>query len=489
MQLLINDEWLLGEGEPIMLNNPSTGLLSWEGKAASLRQVDDAIKAASAAFKIWSSTALAERINVLHAYAQALESQQLALAECISEETGKPLWESKTEVTGMIGKIAISVEAYQVRTGMSEKTITNGISVLKHKPLGVMGVLGPFNFPGHLPNGHIVPALLAGNTIVFKPSELTPQTAIFMMKLWQKAGLPAGVLNLILGKGDVGQILTTNLNVKGILFTGSYATGKRLYLECADQPEKLLALEMGGNNPLIVSQIKNKEAAAYNIIQSAFITAGQRCTCARRLIIPTGSDGDELLSILIGWMDCIRIGHWRDEPEPFMGPVISVDAANAILKKQEELITEGGEALVLMRHLNPETGLLSPALIDVTANKERDDTEIFGPLLQVIRVADFEEALRVANETHYGLVAGLQSDSRKEYEQFYEAMQVGVLSWNRATTGASSAQPFGGIGWSGNYRPSGYYAADYCAYPVSSSESSQLVMPAALTPGLDGKKE
>lgn len=480
----INGEWQLGQGAVSSTLNPATGIINWEGNTSSRQDIDQAIKAARAAFPAWAATTLDFRINILNRFAKSVEEQNIQLAECIAEETGKPLWETKTEVAAIINKISLSIEAYHQRTGTMEKPLPGGISVTKHKPLGIMAVLGPFNFPGHLPNGHIVPALLAGNTIVFKPSELTPQTAICMTKLWEKAGLPAGVINLILGGGKVGKTLTSHSDVNGILFTGSYPTGKKLHEQCAGQPEKLLALEMGGNNPLIAWQVNDIEAAAYIILQSAFISAGQRCTCARRLILNDGPEGEKILAALKNWMNRIKIGYWRDQPEPFMGPVISEIAAKHILEKQQALIEQGGKALVTLQHLKAGTAVLSPGLIDVTPIKLLEDSEIFGPLLQVYRVNDFEAALKIANQTRYGLVAGLLSDNQDRYNQFYQQIHAGVLSWNRPTTGASSAAPFGGIGWSGNYRPGGFYTADYCAYPVASGETTTLMMPSVLSVGI-----
>ncbi|NNM59848.1 MAG: succinylglutamate-semialdehyde dehydrogenase [Legionellales bacterium] len=480
----INNQWISGQGEPLVTKNPATGEISWEGNSASMAEVEYAVGAANVALNQWRLRSVNFRLEILQRYAACIEEQKTVLAECIAEETGKPFWESATEVTSMIGKIKLSAQAYSERTGDSEKPLQGAVSVVRHHPIGVMAVLGPFNFPGHLPNGQIVPALLAGNTIVFKPSELTPKTSIFLAKLWEQAGFPAGVINLVLGSGKVGQTLTSHPYINGILFTGSYATGKKLHLQCAGQPEKMLVLEMGGNNPLIVWDVKNKDAAAYHILQSAFISAGQRCTCARRLIIAKGEEGDRLLSRLKSWMAGIKVGYWRDEPEPFMGPVISQAAAHYLLEKQAFLIAHGGEPLIKMQHIKPETGLLSPGLIDITMNNSQEDIELFGPLLQVIRVQDFDEALRVANDTQYRLAAGLQSDSREHYDRFFQTIHAGVLSWNRPTTGASSAAPFGGIGQSGNYRPGSYYAADYCAYPVASSESTQLILPENLLPGL-----
>jgi succinylglutamic semialdehyde dehydrogenase len=239
---------------------------------------------------------------------------------------------------------------------------------------------------------------------------------------------------------------------------------------------------MGGNNPLIVHNVSDAIAAAYCTIQSAFITAGQRCTCARRLIVPIGNE--EFQNKLIALTRKIIVSPYTNNPEPFMGPVISEIAAKKLLATQADLVQRGGKSLIEMRSINNQPALLSPGLIDVTSIPNRADEEIFGPLLQLIQVADFDAALLEANHTAYGLSAGLLSDSRELYDKFFRSIRAGVVNWNRPTTGASGSLPFGGVGLSGNHRPSGYYAADYCSYPIASMETPRLELPAKLPPGI-----
>ncbi len=224
-------------------------------------------------------------------FAALLEANKAELTRIIACETSKPRWEATTEVTAMINKIAISVKAYHTRTGEQHTEMPDGAATLRHRPHGVLAVFGPYNFPGHLPNGHIVPALLAGNTVIFKPSELTPLTGEAVVKLWEQAGLPPGVLNLVQGGRETGQALSALSDIDGLLFTGSAGTGYQLHRQLAGQPEKILGLEMGGNNPLIVEDPEDIDAAVHLTIQSAFITAGQRCTCARRLLVKRGAQG------------------------------------------------------------------------------------------------------------------------------------------------------------------------------------------------------
>ena len=357
-------------------------------------------------------------------------------------------------------------------------------SATRYKPHGVIAVFGPFNFPAHLPNGHIVPALLAGNTVVFKPSEAAPLVGQVMVECWQAAKLPPGVINLIQGGRETGELLASHPGIDGIFFTGSFAAGSAINQTLAADPGKILALEMGGNNPLVVHKVSNLDAAAYTIVQSAYVTAGQRCTCARRLIVPDGPHVNPLLDRLGHMTRSIRVGRYTDEPEPFIGPVISDAAAEKILAAQGELRSRGGKVLVELKSPGPRLAMLSPGLIDTTDVKDRADTEVFGPLLQVIRVRDFDAAIREANNTRYGLAAGLLSDDRELWHRFLRKIRAGVVNWNRPTTGASGALPFGGVGRSGNHRPSGYFAADYCSYPVASMESEELILPKSPPPGI-----
>jgi succinylglutamic semialdehyde dehydrogenase len=355
---------------------------------------------------------------------------------------------------------------------------------VRHRPHGVVAVLGPYNFPGHLPNGHIIPALLAGNTVVFKPSELTPLTAEETLRCWRAAQLPEGVLSVVQGAGDTGAALVTHPQVDGLFFTGSSETGKRLHRQFGGRPEKILALEMGGNNPLVVWAVEDLRAAAYHTILSAFITTGQRCTCARRLIVGEDEKSETFLQLLIGMTAGIRIGAYTDRPEPFMGPVVSMPEAQKLLRAQQEMKAAGGQILLEMKPLKEGLPFLSAGIIDVTHAGQRPDVERFGPLLQVIRVPDFDRAIEEANCTAYGLTSALFSDHESLYDIFRQRVRAGLVNWNRQTTGAASAAPFGGIGISGNHRPSAYYAADYCAYPVSSMEIEKMKMPDAVSPGL-----
>lgn len=482
--LYIAGAWQAGLGEAFESLNPVTQQVIWSGQGATAGQVDAAVMAARQAFPAWATLTLDERIGVLETFAVTLKHRADEIARCIGEETGKPLWESATEVTSMANKVAISVQSYRERTGEKSGPLGDATAVLRHKPHGVVAVFGPYNFPGHLPNGHIVPALLAGNTVVFKPSELTPKVAELTVQCWIEAGLPAGVLNLVQGARETGIALAANTGIDGLFFTGSSRTGNSLHQQFAGRPDKILALEMGGNNPLVVDQVADVDAAVYTVIQSAFISAGQRCTCARRLLVPQGTWGDAFMARLVEVTATIQVGAFDQQPAPFMGSVISLHAAQALLDAQEQLLANGAVALLEMTQPQAQAALLTPGILDVSDVSDRLDEELFGPLLQVIRYTDFDAAIDEANATQYGLAAGLLSDSQERYQRFWLQSRAGIVNWNKQLTGAASTAPFGGVGASGNHRASAYYAADYCAYPVASLESGTLALPASLTPGI-----
>ena len=480
----IAGQWQPGQGESLQSLDPVSQAVLWQGRGATAAQVDAAVASARGAFSLWAAHSLDGRIAVLERFAACLKSRADEVGRAIGEETGKPLWEAATEVNSMVGKVAISIQSYRERTGEKSGPLGDATAVLRHKPHGVVAVFGPYNFPGHLPNGHIVPALLAGNCVLFKPSELTPRVAELTVQCWIEAGLPEGVLSLLQGGRETGIALAGHPGIDGLFFTGSSRTGNLLHAQFAGRPDKILALEMGGNNPLLVDEVADVDAAVYTIVQSAFISAGQRCTCARRLLVPQGEWGDALLARLVQVAGQIKVGRFDEQPAPFMGAVISLQAAAQLMQAQQDLLAGGATALLAMTQPQAGAALLTPGILDVTAVSDRPDEEFFGPLLQVIRYDSFESAIAEANATVYGLAAGLLSDSRARFEQFWLHSRAGIVNWNKQLTGAASTAPFGGIGASGNHRASAYYAADYCAYPVAGLESESLALPATLTPGV-----
>lgn len=473
-KILINGVWRDGAGDHFSSFDPSTAETIWTGAAASNSDVEEAVTAARAAFSAWALSPLGERIAIMERYRDLIKRDGEELARLISKETGKPFWETKTEAAAVAGKVDISIRAYAERTGERETATGATTGMLRHKPHGVMAVLGPYNFPAHLPNGHIVPALIAGNTVVFKPSEMTPGPGAFIIERMVEAGVPAGVVNLVQGASETGATLT-GAEVDGVLFTGGAKTGLAIHRQFADRLDIILALELGGNNPLIWWDTDDVDAAALAVVQSAFLTSGQRCTCARRLFLPEGAVGDKAIEALTKLTDRLIIDQPFADPQPFMGPVISPKIAEGLERAFDQLTERGGEAIRNLSVREESGAFVSPGIIDVTRCDAVPDEEHFGPLLKVWRVADFDEAIAKANATQFGLSAGILTDDKVKWEKFLALSRAGIVNWNRQTTGASGAAPFGGVGASGNHRPSAYYAADYCAYPVASMEGDTLI--------------
>jgi succinylglutamic semialdehyde dehydrogenase len=453
---------------PLSSIEPATGETLWTGESGD---VDAEVAAARAAWAGWAARPFAFRTETLRRFANVARGKSEPFADLIARETGKPLWEAQTEVDAVINKVDISVSAYADRTSQRRLEGAMGTRVaVRHKPHGVLGVLGPYNFPAHLPNGHIVPALLAGNAIVFKPSEKTPAVGEFLTALYHEAGVPEDVVRCVQGGPETGKALAGHGDLDGLLFTGSARAGIALHRQFAETPHKILALEMGGNNPLVVWNTPDVQTAAAIAVQSAYMSAGQRCTAARRLIVEEGKQ-DALIEAIVKLIDRIIVDHPHAKPPPFMGPVIDNAAADQLQEAFLDLMGKGGRAIRRLDRPSDDLPFLTPALIDVTHVARRPDAELFGPVLQIIRVPDFDAAIAETNATNYGLAASLIGGDPALYDRFWANVRAGVVNWNKPTNGAPSTAPFGGIGLSGNHRPSAYYAADYCAYPVTSSEA------------------
>lgn len=479
----IDGQWIVGDGDVFTSINPLTNETIWQGRMANTSDIHHAIHAAKKARTSWAELSFNERAAYILKFSELIKGIQDELAYHISLETGKPLWEAKTEVNAVIAKATISIEAHQDRLREKQVQQGNDLGHVRYKPLGVAVVLGPFNFPAHLSNGHIIPALLAGNTVILKPSELSPAVAELLLQCWHKTGIPPGVINGLQGDANTAKQLLQQ-DIQAVFFTGSYQTGLQINRLFSERPEVLLALEMGGNNPLIIEKTDSLPAALYNTVLSTLITAGQRCTCARRLFIKSDDAGDEFLQELIQWYQAVRVGAFTDSPEPFMGTVIRPEHARLHLNAQEKLQSMGGQSLVTMKLLRKNSALLSPGIIDMTKVSNPPDEEIFAPLVQIYRYEHLEQAITLANKTQYGLAAGIFTNNEQHYHLFYQQINAGLIYWNRPTTGALSTLPFGGIGHSGNHRPSAYFAADYCAYPIATLEQNTMTLPQQLLPGI-----
>ncbi|WP_421853724.1 succinylglutamate-semialdehyde dehydrogenase [Novosphingobium sp.] len=449
---------------------PATGSELWRGR---IGDAEDVIARARRAWPAWAAQPLSTRIELLRRFANEVRKEAEKLADLIARETGKPLWEARGEVDAVVDKVEASVRAYAERTAQRKlDSALNGTSAVRHKPHGVLAVISPYNMPALLPAAQIVPALIAGNVVVFKPSEKAPATGDLLARCFHRAGISAAVMQVLFGGPEQGQALAVHDGVDGVLFTGSAHAGVSINRKLASNPGKLVALELGGNNPVVVWDTPKIVDAAAIVVQSAFASAGQRCSSARRLIVKS-TMYDAVITEVRRLTERLIVGAPFDTPTPFMGPVIDNVAADGLTESFVYLLSNGGRAIKHMARLRDDLPFVSPAIIDVTKIEERPDVELFGPLLQVIAVDDFDEAIAEANNTRFGLTASLIGGSPQEYNRFWANIRAGIVNWNRPTIGEAAAAPFGGVGLSGNNRPGGYYTADSCAYPVSSAEMEQ----------------
>lgn len=449
-----------------------------------------ATRAARKAFLPWARLSTEKRFEYLRRLKEIYIAHTADMQECISRETGKPLWEALTEVKAMIGKIDITLDVSMklVQEEKVENALPGVDGHIRHRPRGVMAVLGPFNFPGHLPNGHIIPAIATGNTVVFKPSELTPAIGQLMAQMFEKAEFPKGVFNVVQGVAETGRRLVSDEEVDGILFTGSYETGLKIKQATLDHHWKILALEMGGKNATIVWDDADLNKAIYESTIGSFWTAGQRCSGTSRIILHP-KIYDQFLDKFYDTAKKLSIGYWKDNP--FMGPLINADAVEKYLRFQEIAQREGSERLMRGKAFDVkdhEGYYVTPSICLVKESRKESvyqKSEIFGPNVAIYSTDSFDEALRINDSPGFGLVTSVFTKRRDLYEETRLRARVGIVNWNRTTNGASSRLPFGGIGKSGNDRPTAHYAVQYCTVPVASLEDTHPFDASAVMPGVN----
>ncbi len=449
---------------------------------AGAADVEDAVARARAAFPAWRDAGFVARAKVLERFRDRAAERVDELAELIAREVGKALWDARGEARLVPAKVDVSLGDGMRQ--VAEMQAGPGARATFH-PRGVLAVLGPFNFPAHLPNGHIVPALATGNTVVFKPSELSPAVGAWLAERLWEAGVPEGVVEIVQGGGETGRALAVHPRVDGVLFTGSWSTGRALSEATLDQPGKLLALEMGGKNAIVVLDDADLDAAVAESAVSICATTGQRCSCASRIFVDqklVDPFVDRLSAVLHG----VKIGLPLDEGT-FMGPLVS---KRAFVKVHEygtaEAIGEGE------RILRVDPGLpapfVGPGLVRYPSSQQRSPyqrEEIFGPEAAVHPIEGLEEGIAAVNDSEYGLVASVFTRDRARYEHAVGRIRTGLLNWNKGTIGASGKLPFGGLGKSGNDRPAGVSASVYCTTPQSHLESeADAFDPEALPPGM-----
>lgn len=458
----------------------------------SFSEIDRAVHTAHHAFKKWRLLSQNERNEYLLKYQTALKKRESFFIETIARETGKPLWEAKLEFGVVLSKIDVTInESLPLIANLEiQNVMPDTFGTSRYRPHGVMVVVGPFNFPAHLPNGHIVPALATGNTIIFKPSEKTPMTGQLLAEAAHEAGFPPGVFNLVQGDRELSRRLCIHEAVAGILFTGSYEVGTRIKQDTLQQHWKILALEMGGKNPAIVWEDVDLDFVAYDLLTAAFLTAGQRCTSTSRALIHH-SIADQLVEKIHKAAKSFKIGHPFEGS--FMGPVIDNQSVDRFQKFQPIASREGfeivmrGKALDLPyqgHYVTPSIAYMKGGTAEQTKKSVFQQTELFAPMLAIQTIDSIENAIAMANATQYGLAASVYTKTRKIFEECYQDLEFGVVNWNRSTVGSSSRLPFGGTKKSGNHRPTALSSVFYCAYPVASHEVIEPKRPTQIFPGL-----
>lgn len=484
---LIGGEFRSIEGDGIRSINPASPGETLYAFEPQVDHVDEAVAAAGEALKVWSRWPMERRVAVLRRFQALCAERKDAIGGLICDETGKALWDSMAEAGILGGKVDITLDeseqgGLQRVTGYDVPLTESRTGRCSFRPHGVMAVIGPYNFPAHLPNGHIVPALATGNTIIFKPSEKTPAVGQALVEMLHEAleaeGAPSGVVNMVQGGPETAVKLTSHSGIDGILFTGSWPVGRKILENNLDHPGRIVALEMGGNNPTIVMPDAHMKQAAIEVARAAFITTGQRCTCTRRLVVHE-SIADRFTAAVCKIASSLVVAHPRSEHPVFMGPIISEQARDAVLAFQERLVSDGATSLLTgtTRALDHDEGdgfYVTPAVLEVdrfVADESNDagcDIEVFGPLLRVCRVGSLDEAIEQANATRFGLASSIFTTDTESQQRFLAEARAGCVNVNTGTAGASSKLPFGGLGLSGNHRPAGSFSLDYTAMPVAS---------------------
>ena len=461
--------------------SPIDGQTVWQGSSADQSEIAEVIGRAKAASESWRRCPVEERIARVRAYGEELDRRRDEITSLIVREVGKLGWDAAGEVNAAVAKVELSIKALHQRRIRSqlEGSSETVRRIVRYQPLGVALVLGPFNFPLHLPGGQIIPALLAGNTVVFKPSDQATAVGQWMTDAWQRSGLPSGVVEIIVGGVDQAVAAIDSSDIGGVFLTGSRSAGRAIHRQLVGRPGVLLALELGGNNPVVICDDVPDVSAARVVSFSAFISAGQRCTCARRAIFVNGPGTDRQVETLLRTTRQLRVGMPGDETSPQIGPVISLKEADRLRQTYDRLLSLGCKPMVPF-DLDPRAdNLVRPCVVDATeldaeAMVDLGEMEWFGPILVVQRADSFGEALRLAAETPYGLAASLLGGTESMFQQFVNEVGAGVVNWNGPTTGAAGALPFGGLGDSGNHRPAGFYAIDFCSDPIASLEHHRL---------------
>lgn len=447
----------------------------------SLESVELAVDHANRALKTWRHLSIEERVGHLQSLGTELDKRKEAIAELIAVETGKPIDECLGEAGLLKAKIDLTVEhALELVKTQYLDFGDKGKAEIHWRPKGVLAIIGPFNFPVHLSNGHMAPALLMGNVCLLKPSERTPYCAQAYFEAVEASTLPKGVLQLVHGDAQVATRLIRHVDIDGVLATCSYEVGIKIRRELAEKTQKIVALEMGGKNAAIISKTyKDEDKLSDALIRSAFLSTGQRCTALSRVYFEDESFLEVVLKRLHEKTKDLVISHpFARDPSPFMGPLISKASQDKFIKYSGIAQSEGAECVMRPKVLEGKSTLtgnnylkghyVSPSIHRVpkwSADSSYQNHEIFGPDLFFTAVESIDDAIDAVNANDYGLSFSYFGENRSDYDYVADRVQCGLVYYNRPTVGASGRLPFGGWGQSGNHRPAGLFAI-YCSTQV-----------------------
>lgn len=467
--MAVNRNWIAGEwveGKTVSRNvNPSNlADIVGEYTRADAAQASEAIGAAYDAFPAWSRHGLQSRADILDKIGTEILARQEELGTLLSREEGKTKGEGIGEANraGNIFKFFAGEVVRQA--GEKLGSIRPNVDIeITREPLGVVGLITPWNFPIAIPAWKIAPALAYGNCVVFKPADLVPGSAWALSEIISRSGLPKGVFNLVMGRGsEVGATMLADKRIAGISFTGSVQTGRNVARSAIERLAKV-QLEMGGKNPLVVLDDADIKTAVNCAVQGAYYSTGQRCTASSRLIVTEGIH-DKFVAAMVDALKALKIGDAL-KPDTQIGPVVDQSQLDQDLSYIEIAQKEGGKLAFGGERLNRETEgfYLSPALFTETTNAMRiSREEVFGPVANVVRVKNYDEALSVANDTEFGLSAGICTTSLKYASDFKRSSQAGMVMVNLPTAGVDYHVPFGGRkGSSYGSREQGRYAAEF----------------------------
>lgn len=475
--IFINNSWLLGNGEKISSFSPWTHEELWTGFEPSVEQIQESINSAKNGFNNWKLLNFSDRLKFLENFIELVKKNSDEFSKIIALEAGKPLWEATQEVGAIQGKLSATIQAYKLRASNIKSEIIiqgqQGTVETVFVPYGVVVVLGPYNFPVHMANGHIIPALLAGNSVIYKCSEYGIASSLFYTKLMQESGMPNGVFSFLPGNGEIGNQLIEHDDVRAVYFTGSEPVGRHIREYCSTK-NKRCAIEAGGNSSIYVEDYQQEDKLFEIIIQSAYWGAGQRCNNARNLILNKKIATEAFFEKLSKKIDSIQILNDYINPASFYGPMRrKIDTEN-LLNAQDDLEKKGAHIICRSTSHYDNQLLLHPSFVIMPKKASLYPAELVGPMLRTHIVENVEEAVSLINKTPLRLAAGLISESTEIFNYFAENCNFGGISWNCPTSGASGYASFGGFGESGNNSPAGFLSIDYCVSAKSIMKAASV---------------